>query len=353
MELKVRGKRGGGEVKKVMAKFGNTLAGYLPYKDVPIGPYTTMQATMNGLGALSYPQQPAYDPTGANVTQMNAWTQTVMNAALAYVAGINSIIKAKGYSFQLKPESFGGGFYATLPDFVATGNGKTATVSMSMLTTMEQGAIADVVIRELTAATSYIPSSWSQQTQQTFSSTTSAQTGTHPLSVSISGVMRSGGSWTVNVQGQPNSPVLITNFKNGIQQGNQFQQGMTDSNGHYSFSGTFSDGDVGSWMERYSVGGGSFTLTFDVGAKGAPTLNTNTTTAGTTQGQTGTAVMGVNQTVGTTALEVGNVAAGVSGGVTSFLTSTIPIAGYQIPMWMILAAGGVGAYLLFSKKGRF
>lgn len=81
-----------------------------------------------------------------------------------------------------------------------------------------------------------------------------------------------GDTWTVTISGaSPNLPVQVQGGKNGAS--NTTPMGSTDSAGNFSLSGRFTQDDIGSWVENWSVGGrGSGSFNFTVGS--VPTTST-------------------------------------------------------------------------------
>lgn len=63
-----------------------------------------------------------------------------------------------------------------------------------------------------------------------------------------------GDSWSLQINGAPNSPVTDTASQNGASLGTT-SYGSTDSNGNLFLSGTFDSSTVGTWVETWSVGG--------------------------------------------------------------------------------------------------
>ena len=154
--------------------------------------------------------------------------------------------------------------------------------------------------------------------------------GTFPRSVRMVNLTRGGSSFQVGdnyrltVQGDPNKPVAGSATQNGKSLGSSQQYGSTDASGSFVLDGGMTADTVGSWAEQWSVGGvpvGS--LSFQVAA--APVSGSRTTSSGD------------NSTLATVALPSS----------LDFLTNPVSLFGFNVPVWL-LAAGGIGAVVLFS-----
>jgi disulfide bond formation protein DsbB len=107
--------------------------------------------------------------------------------------------------------------------------------------------------------------------------------------------------------------------------------GTTDTAGQLTLTGTFGSGDVGTWQESYLVGSGSLaSVSFSV----APA--STSTTSGTIPPY-GTAPQAPVTTIPATGFDL------------SFLTNSISILGFNVPVWALIAAGGG---LLLMSGGR-
>ena len=144
-----------------------------------------------------------------------------------------------------------------------------------------------------------------------------------------------GDSWSLNIVGQPGEVVTGSASQNGAPVSTS-SMGQTASNGQLILTGTFGAGDIGSWQESYSVGNStSAPVVFTVAAAPASTSNGNPSTTSTIS-PTGTAV-----------------AAPVTTGFDlSFLTNSISILGFNVPVWALIAVAGGGLLLVTQEKKR-
>lgn len=75
-----------------------------------------------------------------------------------------------------------------------------------------------------------------------------------------------GDSFSLDIQGAPNSPASLSGTQNGVSKG-ETPLGSTDGTGNLSNTGTLDDSSVGSWTEVVTVGGvSSEQIGFDVTA---------------------------------------------------------------------------------------
>ena len=162
-----------------------------------------------------------------------------------------------------------------------------------------------------------------------------------PTTATIQNISRPGQSfqvgdqWSLSINGNAGVSVTGSASQNGATVSTS-QVGTTDSAGQLTLTGTFGAGDIGTWQESYLVGSGSpFSLSFSVAAAPASTSNGNPSTTSTIS-PTGTAV-----------------AAPVTTGFDlSFLTNSISILGFNVPVWALIAVAGGGLLLVTQEKKR-
>ncbi len=126
----------------------------------------------------------------------------------------------------------------------------------------------------------------------------------------------------------PNTPVLWSSTKNGIGTGEtQSNYGqVTDANGNLTGSGgAWTSNDLGTWTKTATVGNENFTVTFTV----LPL--TATTTTGSGNWYPYYSLPGTRTAAPSTG-------------------STINIAGYDIPSWVVYAGGLLLAWKFLGKK---
>jgi hypothetical protein len=129
------------------------------------------------------------------------------------------------------------------------------------------------------------------------------------------GVFQVGDKWQVKISGaSPNAPVTVTGGQNGANAvGNT---GSTDAQGNFSYNGQITSDQIGSWQEVWKVGPTQVaSFGFTVAAPG---------------GSTSTPATG-------------------SSTASSFFTGTVSLGGTSVPMWAILAAVGVGIFLMVKR----
>jgi hypothetical protein len=144
-----------------------------------------------------------------------------------------------------------------------------------------------------------------------------------------------GDNWLLNIVGPPNATVVNAASHNGVAIGST-NYGKTDSNGKLTLNGVMTPDTVGTWVETWTVGASSATLSFSVA-----TAAGSGSTAGGGAGETGgggatpTDTAGANQTAPPSTSAVAPFSVfGLSG------TSLLIVAG--------LVLGG--AFLLFGGK---
>lgn len=130
-------------------------------------------------------------------------------------------------------------------------------------------------------------------------------------------VLRIGDRWSISIEGAvPNAKVALFGGKDGVHSGMDF--GSTDASGRWYLEGAASEGELGSWYEKWTVGGQSLSggeFRFDVVPAG-------TSTGGGTEGGGNSNV--VNVTVAPTP-EGGEIYTPGGGGVVN--VTTAPPAG--------------------------
>lgn len=184
-----------------------------------------------------------------------------------------------------------------------------------------------------------------QQAAGSASPAPATPTGT-PTAVQLVNVSRPGQPFQVGdnfqltVTGSPSQAVTGSATQNGTALGTT-SYGLTDSTGTRVITGTMDASTVGNWSETWTVGSGAQTsVSFSVAA--APSSggagNSSTSTAGAAAGSTPSAA----------ASPAG--APAVAGLDLSFLTNTVSIAGYNVPVWA-LGAGALGVVFLVSSMG--
>jgi hypothetical protein len=173
--------------------------------------------------------------------------------------------------------------------------------------------------------------------------TTSSASST-PASVTLTNVSRpgqplaAGDGFLLTIKGAPNSPVVGSASQNGTSLGST-PWGNTDSTGVKQINGTMSAPNVGNWVETWTVGGGPpANLSFSVSASpGSP--------AG------GGAPAGGGGGGGTPTPAPAPAAAAAPAFDLSFLTNTVPLFGFNVPVWA-LGAAAVGGVVIFSSMGK-
>lgn len=136
-----------------------------------------------------------------------------------------------------------------------------------------------------------------------------------------------GDAWKLTITGTPGQPVAGTASQNGQSLGTT-PYGSTDANGQLVLTGAMDASTVGNWSELWTVGTVSApVLAFSVSpAPAAP--------AGAPIG--GAAPAGAPAASSST-----------TSGISDFLTQSVSIAGMDLPLWGVIAAG-VGGLMLFS-----
>lgn len=85
---------------------------------------------------------------------------------------------------------------------------------------------------------------------------------------------QAGDSFQLQITGaKPNQPVAVYAEQNGVPATSPTSMGSTDGSGNFSITGTEASGDVGSWLERWTVAGVEVSgspLAFTVSAAPAP-----------------------------------------------------------------------------------
>ena len=147
-----------------------------------------------------------------------------------------------------------------------------------------------------------------------------------------------GDSWSLVISGRPGEAVTGAASQNGLPSSTS-NMGTTDANGHLTLTGVFGAGDVGSWTENYLVGANNpfATVSFTVAA--APVQQQQQSGGG---GSTSSAGGGGISTSTTAPIPA-------TGFDLSFLTNSISILGFNVPVWALIAAGGG---LLLMSGGR-
>ena len=131
-------------------------------------------------------------------------------------------------------------------------------------------------------------------------------------------VFNVGDRWQIQISGaQPNAPVSLTGGQNG---GNiTTAMGTTDSSGSFATNGQMSAAEVGSWTEKWTVGGAqvaSFSFTVN------PAAGTSSTAA----------------TGGT-----------VTGSMSDLLSASTTIGGSSIPDWALIGGAVVLLFLMMKR----
>ena len=146
-----------------------------------------------------------------------------------------------------------------------------------------------------------------------------------------------GDSWSLVISGRPGEAVTGAASQNGLPSSTS-NMGTTDANGHLTLTGVFGAGDVGSWTENYLVGANNpfATVSFTVAAAPAQQQQGGSSTSQTTPPY-GTAPQAPVTTIPATGFDL------------SFLTNSISILGFNVPVWALIAAGG-GLLLMGGKK---
>lgn len=134
-----------------------------------------------------------------------------------------------------------------------------------------------------------------------------------------------GDAWKLTITGTPGQPVAGTASQNGQSLGTT-PYGSTDGNGQLVLTGAMDASTVGNWSELWTVGTVSApVLAFSVSpapaGSGAPIGGGSTTADAASTSSTS--------------------------GISDFLTQSVSIAGMDLPLWGVIAAG-VGGLMLFS-----
>ena len=154
-----------------------------------------------------------------------------------------------------------------------------------------------------------------------------------PVTATLTNVSRpgqgfeAGDQFQLVIQGPPNAAVTGSSSQNGGPTSSS-SYGSTNASGQLTIMGTFSQGNVGSWVESWSVAGGTTAqLSFTV------------------------ANMGTSQPTGSTAISSTPVSASLpASSPLSFLTNSVSLFGAEIPVWGIAAAGVALLLLLPGKR---
>lgn len=163
-----------------------------------------------------------------------------------------------------------------------------------------------------------------------------------PPSATLQNVTRGGSSsfqvgdtWAVVIQGAAVQPVTVKVSHNGSALPDA-NYGNTDASGQQRLTGTITADSVGTWSEQWYVGGilaGSFSFTVVAPA-------TTGSTSGGGGGGGGSTTTSTSTTGGGAPPVVTSVTSALS-----FLTNPVTIAGFGIPLWVLLGAGGAALYL--------
>ena len=208
-----------------------------------------------------------------------------------------------------------------------------------------------------------------------------------PTSVKLVNVSRPGmpaqvgDNFSLTISGSPNQVVTGSATQNGQSAGST-TYGSTDGGGNRVLTGTYDASTVGNWVEQWQVGNGTpASLSFSVAAAGSPATGSSSgitnaalLAAASTQAQCqafGGAWQGVPNGPGTCVapapapLPAGNsgpAPSATNGGAApaptssgfdlSFLTNTVSIFGFDVPVWALAAAGVGGVALISSMGGR-
>jgi hypothetical protein len=171
---------------------------------------------------------------------------------------------------------------------------------------------------------------------------TAAPTGATLVNSSRSGQpFQVGDNFRLVITGSPNQPVTGSATQNGVSSGTQ-SYGTTDATGQKVLTGTMDASTVGNWNEVWKVGAGvAANISFSVSQPGAPPSGGS---GGGTGPGSGAGGGGGNNTppappASTPGLDL------------SFLTQTVSLFGFNVPVWA-LGAAGVGAVVVFSSMGR-
>jgi hypothetical protein len=151
-----------------------------------------------------------------------------------------------------------------------------------------------------------------------------------------------GDSWRLDIYGPPNSPVSISATQNGNSLGTT-PMGNTDASGHLALNSTFAPNTVGSWRELITVGSSPApVLAFTVAAASAqPSGSGSGAGAGAGSGGSGS---------GSGSGSAGSPAPAGGFDLSSFLSSTFSVGGFNIPV--VGALAGVGLLLFLAPRGR-
>ena len=146
------------------------------------------------------------------------------------------------------------------------------------------------------------------------------------------GVFQIGDKWQIQITGyQPNATVQVGGGKDG---GNALTTlGHTDSAGNFSYNGSITSDQVGNWQESWYVGGPVISsFSFRVVGPGAGGGSVTSTPAAAV-------LPPASKSPGGSAALVPS----------DFLSSSVSIAGSQVPTWALLLAG-VGLIFMVGKR---
>jgi hypothetical protein len=182
---------------------------------------------------------------------------------------------------------------------------------------------------------------------------TSSSAGLLKPIVSFSGgdgsTLHPGDSWKITITGAaPNAGIVVNYTKNGQPAGSA-QIGATDANGNWSLSGTFSDAELGTWREAWTVGSVSigsygFSVVSSAPSSSSPSSESSPSSSSSSSGQ---------EIVGTPGGGTGSdIFSALPGSLQPIANDIIKGAAAKVPTWGWIAIAAAVFFFLQSQGKR-